>query len=88
MKSESEKMEPISGVVTVPMPDYSKRIEEERAKDRPESELFVNCPQWIREIHLRDRAELLKTGTLLIVDPTGTLTPELFNKIINRLLDG
>ena len=81
-------MEPISGVVTVPMPDYSKRIEEERAKNRPESELFVNCPQWMRETYLRDRAKLLKTGTLLIVDPTGTFTPEDFDKLMNRLLDG
>ena len=81
-------MEQISGIVTRPMPDYSKRIEEERAKNRPESELFVNCPQWMRETYLRDRAELLKTGTLLIYDPTGTFTPELFDRLINRLLNG
>lgn len=81
-------MEPISGIVTVPMPDYSKRIEEERAKNRPAKELFVNYPQWIRETYLRDRAELLKTGKLLVVDPTGTFTPEDFDRLINRLLDG
>lgn len=81
-------MEPISGVITSPMPDYSKRIEEERAKNRPANELFVNYPQWMRATYLRDRAELLKTGTLLIVDPKGILTPEDVDKWISRLLDG
>ena len=81
-------MEPISGIVTIPIPDYSKRIEEERAKNRPAEELFVNYPQWMREAYLRDRAELLKTGKLLVVDPTGTFTSEEFIDLMNRLLDG
>ena len=81
-------MEPISQMKTIPMPDYSKRIEEERAKNRPVDELFVKYPQWVRETYLRDRANLLKTGTLVINDPTGTFTPEDFDRLINRLLDG
>lgn len=81
-------MEPISGIVTRPIPDYSKRIEEERAKNRPANELFVHYPQWMRATYLRDRAELLKTGKLLIVDPKGSLTPEDIDKWINCLLDG
>lgn len=81
-------MEPISSIVTIPIPDYSKRIEEERAKNRPAKELFVNYPQWMRETYLRDRAELLKTGKLLVVDPTGTFTSEEFIDLMNRLLDG
>lgn len=81
-------MEPISQMITISIPDYSKRIEEERAKNRPANELFVHYPQWVRERYLRDRAELLKTGKLLVVDPTGTITLEDMDKWINRLLDG
>lgn len=81
-------MEPISQMITISIPDYSKRIEEERAKNRPANELFVHYPQWIRERYLRDRAELLKTSKLLVVDPTGTFTPEEFINLMNRLLDG
>lgn len=81
-------MEPISSIVTRPIPDYSKRIKEERAKNRPANELFVHYPQWMRATYLRDRAELLKTGKLLIVDPKGILTSEDIDKWINRLLDG
>ena len=81
-------MEPISQMITISIPDYSKRIEEERTKNRPANELFVRYPQWIRELYLRDRAELLKTGKLLVVDPTGAFTPEEFIDLMNRLLDG
>ena len=81
-------MEPINDIVTTPIPDYSKRIEEERAKNRPANELFIHYPYWMRVMYLRDRAELLKTGKLVIVDPTGTFTSGDCDKLINCLLDG